>query len=411
MHSQFTVPFFLSSFEIKVHNIHEVNSCAYETMNSPEKIVNLNAFQTLWTPFTRIFQALCVSHYSIFRPNLQENRYKSYLIRAYFLFVFAVHISLVSTSTINGLRCDKNATEQIFSKHKESSLMYYINCFTILGSFTTHLTSHLETLLHGKREADIYKKLQLIDHIFATKLNYMIDYQMKRAKYIKQIGSVFVLTIILAGASSFTSLPDMYHDKYFMQPILIFAVIVNRGRWCYIAFFLNAIADTLEDLQVLLAEQQIQSRKQNDESSESNFVREKIQYFREIYSNVWLVISYMSDCFGLSLITFLLEFTFEIISACYWIYINFSFYGSSDLNIRKSVLFVDYFTFSLFMFHSNDASYDLFSDIMLYSSSIAIVFWYFCMLSEKCQNMVTIRMQFDFTFGILKSSIFIREKQ
>lgn len=306
-------------------------------MHSSKNVVNSNGFQDFWKPFTRFFQALCVAHYSIYRQNLRGNRLKSVLFLMYFLCISAVHISLVVSTMRKGLRCENEIPEHRFAKHKESAVMYYVNSFTMIGAFVTHLTSHLEPLLCGKREEDIYKELKSIDQIFTSKLNYVIDYKIRRVKYIKHNVGTFVLASILAISSSFTTLPDMYHDKYFLQPILIFAVIINRGRWCYIAFFLNAIADTLDDLQILLIEQQLQSHKQSIEPSKCNYVRENIKYLREIYTRVCLVVSSTSDCFGFSLITFLLEFTVEIISACYWLYINFSFYGSMDLNIRKEI--------------------------------------------------------------------------
>lgn len=313
------------------------------TMKSSENTVILNEFENFWRPFIRIAQFFSVSHFSIFRPHLRENLCKSALFLMYFLSISAVHIFLVSLTMRKGLRCEDNMPEHKFAKHKESPLMYYLNIFTVLGTFATHLATHLEALLCGRQEMAIYNKFEIIDEIFATKLNYWIDYKQRRAKFIKKTVSVFVLTCILAITSSFTSLPDVYHDKYFMQPILIFAVVVNRVRWCYVSIFLCTIADTLKDLQILLIKQQTESGKQLEQHrSKGGFEREKIQYFRQIYSNVWLAVTHMSGCFGLSLISFLLEFIFEIISGCYWLYINFSIYGSRDLNIRKFRLQADF---------------------------------------------------------------------
>lgn len=309
------------------------------TMSQSTSIRISREFEAFWKPFTRAFQALCVSHYSIFRPNLRENRFKSWLFFVYFFTIFSLHMNLIILTTRRALRCEDEIPEAErllrWAKHRESALMYYVNALSILGGFATHIASHMEVLFSGKREEEIYEKLQIIDNIFVTKLNHVIDYKTRRANYIKETILTFVLVTISAIASSFISLPDLYHDKYFMQPILIFPMIINRFRWCYIALFLNNIGDILNDLQILLKQQQIHSCDDSSTQSNNKYARENIRYFREIYSYIWYTITLMSDCFGWSFIFFLVEFTFEFINASYWLYINLTVYGSIDLNIRK----------------------------------------------------------------------------
>lgn len=304
------------------------------TMNLPTSVSNI---RELWQPFVRVFQMFCVSHYSIFRPDLRDNRLKSWLFLVYYLIFFAVHLSFIILTGLKSLRCEQKLpeSEQRLYKHRESALMYYVNSLSILGGFSTHVISHLETLLCKKHEEEIFMKLNMIENIFATKLNHLVDYKMKRIKYIQQTVGMFVFVTVLAVASSFTNLPDLYHDKYFMQPILIFPVIINRFRWCYMALILHAIADILNDLQTLLKLQQIHSCDESTAQPEHAYAREKIRYFREIYSYVWFIITVLSDCFGWTFIFFLVEFTFEVINASYWLYINLTIYGSIQLNIRN----------------------------------------------------------------------------
>lgn len=59
------------------------------------------------------------------------------------------------------------------------------------------------------------------------------------------------------------------------------------------------------------------------------------------------------------------------------------------------------FFLPVFWIHSSG----LFSDIMLYTSSITIVFWKFCMLAEKCQNMV-IWMEFYFEIQFFENIVY-----
>lgn len=279
-----------------------------------------------------------VSHYSIYRPNLRQNRLKSLLFLFYFLTIFCIHMYLIILTTRRALRCEDTIPEaerlSRWAKHKESALMYYVNALSILGGFATHISSHLEAIFSRKCEEEIYEKLQIIDNIFTIKLNHMVDYKIRRIHFFWQTILIFVLVTITSIASSFVNLPDLYHDKYFMQPILILPLIINRFRWCYIALLLNNIGDILNDLQILLKQQQIHSCADSSAHPHSKYARENIRYYREIYSYIWFTITLMSDSFGWSLIFFLVEFTFEFINASYWLYINLTVYGSIDLNIR-----------------------------------------------------------------------------
>lgn len=290
-----------------------------------------NEYEAFWKPFTAFFQALCISHYSIFRPNLRANRLKLFSFLAYFLIFSTFHVSIVLVTTSNGLQ---NIPESNHFKYRESQLMKFVNSLIVVATFITHLVTHLETLFNGKREQEIYVKLEAIQDIFVTKLNHMTDFKARRAKYIQQTVVIYSFATLLVAASSLIPLPELHYEKYFMQPKLIVAVLIIRARWCYISLFLNTIADTLNDLQVLLKQQQLRSCQYSYDLPEHRLEREKIRYFREIYSHILFIIALMSDSFGWSLISFLVELIFDVISAAYWLYININYYGSTNLNIR-----------------------------------------------------------------------------
>lgn len=203
-------------------------------------------------------------------------------------------------------------------------------------------------------------------------------------KYLRQTVSVFVFTILLSILSSLIKLPISNHDKYFCQTIFIFAIIIIRCRACHIALFLNVITDILNDLQVSLKQHQTKS---HNRPNDSHFKRENTRYLREIYSNMWLIKTMLSGCFGWSILTYLFEFSIELINSSYWLFINVNSYGSNDLNTRKIKYWIHHQRWSIASIILLKLKASI-SDILLYNSSIGIVFWYFCMLSEKCQNLV-----------------------
>lgn len=126
------------------------------------------------------------------------------------------------------------------------------------------------------------------DWMFGKNLNYPIKYRDRQAQYIRVVG-IFILVFLLTSATSFSELPDIYSDKFFMNPLMIIGTIMNRARWCQIALFLNMLADNLNNLQIALKQHQIRNDRFSVEQRriDSIFECKKICDFRDIYSNCW----------------------------------------------------------------------------------------------------------------------------
>lgn len=257
----------------------------------------------------------------------------------YFIVCSTTYIIFVF-STIYSASIDDTDYEE--DKQKGRPLMYYVNTLSTFGSYATHLAIPLENLFYGKQEKEICKKFQIISDIFTTKLNYIPDYKTRRIKYMYRTVLLFVFDILLAYASVFATLPDSDDDyTSFLQPTVMIGIIILRVRWCQIALFLNVIADTLCDLQVLLKQQQMQSIIETNNQLRNKLIRQRIQCFRDIYSNIWLITTLMSDCFGWSLIAFLIKVTLELINGAYWFYINLRLNHSIGYNIGEIMPVID----------------------------------------------------------------------
>lgn len=296
--------------------------------NEPTKFTS--KFRAFWKPFMAFFQMLCVSHFSIFRPNLRENRWKLFLFRVYFASFSILHLAIVFY-VLGKVLFNMPVSDVDQSRHKENRLMYCINVMTNFSTLLSHMVSNLEPLFNGKCEEAIYQELQIIENILSTDLNHATNYKAKRAKYLRQTIPIFLLSILLATLSSFTPMPESYQEKYFIQPQFIFPEVIVRFRWCYIALFLSDIADKLDTLEILLTEQQKQSIAEKD----NRHVAEKLKHFRTIYTHTWTTINLVSQCFGWSLICLLLDFVLEFILGWYWLYFNFKYYNSNGLSNRK----------------------------------------------------------------------------
>lgn len=295
-------------------------------MHPSNKVYNPKAFELFWRPFVRYFQAFGVSHFSIFYSNVRIHCVLN------FIGISVFQISLLTYILINGPRVHFIGN----ANFKESPLMNYVSFMSIGGNFLTHLTAHLEPLFTQKHEIELYRRLNEINEIFALKLSYVTDFDAIRKKFIRKTISFFVFASTLSFGYSMFFLPTDQKGMTIFLVCRLLSVTVIRSRRCQIAFHVNNLTIILNDLGALLKRQQ-QTYSHN--SSESVNSRENIRYLRDIYSNAWLVKKLLSQTFGWSFITFLLEFSFELINSAYWAYVNIKLYSSISKIIRKCFCF------------------------------------------------------------------------
>lgn len=281
-------------------------------MYPSQRAYNPLAFKIFWRPFVRVFQVFCVSHFSIYRSN--------YKIRnvLYFIVFCTLHISVL-------LYALKDVHYLGNNKYKKSPLMYYVSLLSIINDLIEHVVAHFESFFVRKQEEEIYRRLDMINHIFATKLNYVVDLDEVRKTHIRDTVVFFVLSAIIATGLSFFTLPnDGYRMSLFLMSRII-SVTIIRVRRCQVAIIINYTSSILMDLQILLKRQQKNYSQISNESSNFEEIslncRENLLYIRDIYSNVWLIKNLISSCFGWSFITFLMDFCFDFINSSYWAFI------------------------------------------------------------------------------------------
>lgn len=292
-------------------------------MNPSQGVYNPRAFELFWKPFVHFFQVLCVSHYAVF------NRTHHIYRLVYFIAFSTLHVSLMFYTLLNGLHIQIRPSSQ----HKESPLMFYVNFVTVAGNLVSHTIAHFEPLFNRKEEEEIYRRLNEINEIFALKLNYVTNFDVIRRKFIRRTAVFYVLSATVSFGYSFYSLPTDGSSILLFLLNRAFAVVIVRARRCQVTFVVNALSNILRDLQILLERQQKNYRPHTTNSTSCS--SEKIQYLRDIYSNVWLIKNLLSSCFGWTMIAFLMEFSFDLINSSYWAYINIKLDESGSNIIRK----------------------------------------------------------------------------
>lgn len=209
---------------------------------------NPNQFQAFWKPFIRVFQWLCISHYSVFRLNLQKNYIKLIIFQIYHLICSALHTWIIFDVLLKRVYVHDNEHQP----YKESFLMFYVKNMGLIVAFMAHATSHIEAFCNGKHECDIYRKLNEIHSIFSTKLNYTVDYNVLRKKYICRTLGIFTISMILSVWSGMVTPTTNISHHIYTQIIHFYAIIFLRSREYQIALMFNALNDILMDLRCLL---------------------------------------------------------------------------------------------------------------------------------------------------------------
>lgn len=284
---------------------------------------NQRAFESFWKPFVRVFQLLGISHYSLFHTTDRIGR------MIYYITFSTLHIVLMFYTFWSGLHINMIPTK----KYKTSPLMFYVNLASVSGTLVAHIVAHLEPLFARKHEHDIYRKLNEINEIFATKLNYVTDFKIIRKRFIWHIVMFYTFSTTISIVYSLYSMPTNAFDIILFLGNRVLSAIVNRARRCQLMFLIDSMGNILLDLQILLKRQQKSYRPNSGASIENS--SENIRYLRDIYSSVWLLRNKISCCYGWSFIAILMEFAFDLINSSYWAYMNIKIYENTNMIIRK----------------------------------------------------------------------------
>lgn len=281
-------------------------------MYPSQKPYQAQALESLWKPFLRFFQLLCVSHYSIFHR-------KRHLVRmVYFIITSALHTALMLYTLLYGLYIQIKPSKQ----HSESTLMFYVNFLSVAGNFVTHTIAHVEAFFTKNQENEMFRRLNEINGIFARKFNYHADFVAIKRKHMQHTAFFYFCSTAASFGYSLFSLPATSGDVLLFLINRFLAVVIIRTRRCYAALFINMQTIILRDLQILLKRQQLNYRPHTTNAHATSNASEKIHYLRDVYSNIWMINELISGCFGWSLVTFLMEYSFDLINSAYWAYIN-----------------------------------------------------------------------------------------
>lgn len=344
-------------------------------MYSPQRVYDPRAFDSFWRPIIKIFQVLCLSHRSIFSVG-----------RLVYFIMFSIVGFLIKIYSLNSV--------YLHDKHlyKRSQLMCYTSIASIFCHTFVHVIIHLEPFFTKDSQVEIYRRFREIEETFAVKLNHITDFDAIRKRLAFSIFiyySAFELWIL--ASSIYYPPADTNLFLYAFTRFLMTSV--NIARRCQIFIHIHYTTNILMNLKVLLVQQHQTYRINSDESTSYK----RIQYLRDIYSNVWLIMKLFDRCFGWTLVTFLIEFTIDLINSSYQVYFNIKIYHSIHKTIRNYLMNSWWLRFGICFMGIHFISGTTFYQIM-----VILHFWFLWMVADQCESAVT----YIFTFKRILSYFF-----
>lgn len=337
--------------------------------SASQKSYDPKTFDYFWKPFVRVFQALCLSHYSIFRCSNRTHNVGR-LIYTMFFMTLDVVANIYILHQIHSV--DK-------AQYENCVLMYFVSLISHLVHVVSDTIAHFESFFAKEQEEEIYRKHREIDEIFATKLNHIRDYNAIRRASVWPTIIYWTCASIVAFAAALFILPS--NENVFVFLIGNTAImLINRIRRFQIGIHVNALTNILNDLKMLLDKQHRMHCSQSNGIS-PDFCK-NIRYFRQIYSNAWFITKMMSCCFGWSFIIFLFEGALDLIASTYQVYLNLNIYKSTNQIIRNFA--------RKRLYRNKIHSHSFFClGTVFYQLQVILNLWYLCMISERCQNAVS----------------------
>lgn len=280
-------------------------------------------FVHFWNPFVRFFQFVCISHYGILRPESKNCRIKLTLHRIF----FTLNVLIQLFSAYLFFQFGIKMRMRTMARYNGSPVFMYVSVATKLVEIMFFSVIPFETFHNRHIEQMFFETLRNIDDIF-RKLQHSIDYGMHRRRQIRKTW-LFPLGIIMFIAADLpVNISVTKPDTFAAIIVVLYIFVVTRLRVFQIAFYSNALGDLLEELKILLRRQQ--HRIKYNSAQWTN-----IQSVRKIYSEIWFLKTLIGDCFGYSMILFVVDSAVKIINCAYWTYLNLEASKSEVLEIRE----------------------------------------------------------------------------
>lgn len=213
------------------------------------------------------------------------------------------------------------------ARYNGSPVFMYVSVATKLVESMFFSVIPFETFYNRHIEQMFFETLRNIDDIF-QKLHHSIDYGMHRRRQIRESWLFFLGIIVFIAADLPVNILVVKPDTFAAIIVVLYIFVVTRLRVFQIAFYINALCDLLDELKILMRRQQHRIKYNSAQWTD-------IQSGRKIYSKIWLLKTLIGDCFGCSMILFVVDSAVKIINCAYWTYLNLEPSKSKVVKIRE----------------------------------------------------------------------------
>lgn len=285
-------------------------------------------FVHFWQPFVRIFQFFSIAHYGLLRLKTSKNyRFKLFLSRSYIVFI--ILIRLIVAYFYAKLSLPTRYVEM--KKYSVSPVFVGVNGVTKFILVLPFIVIPIETFFKRRTERAIFETLQHIDDMFKKNLKHSIDYRTHRRRQLRKIWLYLagVTFVIFSSVSINISILNPKYSHGVLIFVYIFAAMLIRVF--QFTFFINELTDLLGELRIVMQRQQ--------QRAKYNPTRWKdIQFVRKVYSKIWFLRKLIGECFGYSMILFVVDSAVKVIDSAYWFYLNNESLKSISLHIGQYIV-------------------------------------------------------------------------
>lgn len=321
-------------------------------------------FEKFWNSINFIFLSLCLTQFHSFHSQ-PKNFYKFYFFLITFL-AFALILFLIYDGSLYVYHLNKN----------NPNMSYIINVVLFL-KYVTMIIMATETWLNRQSEQKLFNQFTVTEKLFFDKFNVQMDYSGIFRKLKIFLIALCIYSIVYSAARIYYVIPGslITNSKQYNIMFCISTFFI-RIRCIQIILLGKLLTNNLSLLNGIIEKYKYyQNRRKHDE-----FIR-NLNDLRIIYLKCWRITRYIDQCYGWSLVAFVLQCIVDHTTGCYRIYDIWG-HANALLVIVGKLERIPYAISEISM------NFLFFLDFLVYTVVNLILLFLLCKMAENLQKKV-----------------------
>ncbi|EDV92377.1 putative gustatory receptor 2a [Drosophila grimshawi] len=233
--------------------------------------------------------------------------------------------------------------------NQKRNIGYTVDFIQLVGIRVAHVTALLEALWQRQAQSRFFTEVREIDHKFASALHLDVDNGQLRRRMIRRAMWILSGYVISQGFILLTKMlaSEGHFVIYWLCYLLPLLVCGVRYFQIYTAILivqqrLEMLQRMLESLQLSESEPQkpyvcMSIKEQLEMEADAAGCMQRLLSARVLYQRIWMLVSHLNSCYGLSMLINLGNDFLAITSNCYWMFLNFRQFTASPFDFLQIV--------------------------------------------------------------------------